>query len=161
MGVTRSSGTTLRATSEDDFATLRTLFDHPSLLDWGGQGRLSDEGIREKYLGTRQPDVECFIVHSGDQDVGLAMLHGGPGGGGVDLILLPGSRGRGVGRDAVAELVRRARAQRGWSRIFVDPDCANESGIGFWQAVGFVPDRVVDDEPGRQPYLLMVLTVSP
>ena len=27
----------------------------------------------------------------------------------------------------------------------------------FWQAVGFVPDRIVDEEPGRRPYLLMVL----
>lgn len=122
---------------------------------------MSDERLREKYLGSRHPEVECFIVQADEQDVGLAILHAEPNGGGIDLILLPRARGHGVGRAAVAEPAHRARAQRGWSRITVDPDCANESGIRFWQAVGFVWGRVVDDEPGRQPYLLMTMTTDP
>ena len=76
----------------------------------------------------------------------------------IDLILLPETCGHGVGRAAVAELVHRARRERGWSRVIVDPDCANESGIRFWEAVGFVTDRVVADELGRRPCLVMVLT---
>ena len=155
LNVTRSSGTTLRATTEDDFAALRTLFDDPSFTNWGGRGRLSDDRIREKYLGSRLPDVECFVVQTDCRDAGLAILHVEPDGGGIDLILLPQARRQSVGRVAVAELVHRARTQRGWSRITVDPDCANESGIRFWQSVGFVPDRVVDDGPGRPPYLVM------
>lgn len=157
----RSSATTLRASTPEDFPALRILFDDPSFLNWGGQGRMSDERLREKYLGSRQPDVECFIVQADEQDVGLAILHAEPDGGGIDLILLPGARGYGVGRAVVAELVHRARTQRGWSRITVDPDCTNESGIRFWEAVGFVRCRVVDDEPGRQPYLLMTMTTDP
>lgn len=51
----------MRATSEDDFATLRTLFDHPSLLDWGGQGRLSDEGIRESTLERANPTSSASL----------------------------------------------------------------------------------------------------
>lgn len=119
---------------------------------------MSDDQIREKYLGSRLPDVECFIVQTDERDAGLAILHVEPHGGGIDLILLPEARGHGVGRVAVAELMHRARTQRGWSRISVDPDCANESGIRFWQSVGFVADCVVDNEPGRQPYLVMSRT---
>lgn len=70
------------------------------------------------------------------------------------------ARGRSVSRSApvVADLAHRARADRGWLRITVDPDLHNESGIRFWQAVGFAPDRAAVDETGRSPYLLMVLT---
>lgn len=157
LDVTRWSGTTLRIATGADFTVLRALFDDPSFLNWGGSGRLPDDQIREKYLGSRQPDVECFIVHADGQAVGLAMLHAEPVGGGIDLILLPAARGHGVGRAAVALLVHQAREQRGWPRITVDPECANKAGIRFWQAVGFVPDRIVDEEPGRRPYLLMVL----
>jgi len=154
----RSASVRLHATGAGDFETLRVLFDDPSFVDWGGSGRLSDDLIRRKYLGLRYPDVECFLVLLGDQAVGLAQIHAEPVGGGMDLILLPTTRGRGIGRAVVAYLAHRARADRGWSRITVDPDLHNESGIRFWQAVGFVPDRAVVDETGRLPYLVMVLT---
>lgn len=133
------------------------LFDHPSFHGWGGSSRLPDDQIRAKYLGTRHPDVECFLIVRNTEPVGLVQLHVADRetGGGMDLILLPKAQGQGIGRVVVEEMVRRAREGRGWRRFTVDPDVENESGIGFWRAVGFRPERVVSDEPDRDPYLLM------
>lgn len=75
----------------------------------------------------------------------------------MDLILLPTSRRGGVGRAVVADLGRRAPADRGWSGVTVYPDLHNESGILSWQAVGFETERAVVDEADLSPYLLMVL----
>ncbi len=155
--MTRSTSVRLRATDQGDFETLRVLFDDPSFMGWGGSGRMPDDVIQRKYLGLRYPDVECFLVMLGNQAVGLAQIHVEPAGGGMDLILLPAARGHGIGRVVVADLAHRARAGRGWSRITVDPDLDNEEGIQFWQAVGFVPERTVNDNTGRSPYLVMVL----
>lgn len=148
----------LRRTSPGDFKILRSLFDDPAFHDWGGPGRLPDDGVRRKYLGLRFPDVECFIVLVGDQAVGLGQIHAGPdSGGGMDLILLPSARGQGIGRTAVAKLTHQARVEREWVRITVDPDLQNEAGIRFWRSVGFTPDKTVLNDPGRPPYLVMVL----
>lgn len=136
---------------------LRALFDQPVFFGWGGAGRRSDAEIRRKYLGSRSPAVECFLVILAGQAVGLVQLHVADDGdgGGMDLILVPEVRGRGLGREIVAEMVRRAHGERGWSRFTVDPDVANEEGIRFWRAVGFEPERTVTDEAGRRPYVLM------
>ena len=155
----------LKPTGPGDFHALRRLFDHPAFADWGGPSRVSDDQLRAKYLGARYPEVECFLVLVDDEPVGLTQLHVAderPGssneGGGLDLILLPATRGRGVGRAVVAELVRRARQERGWQRVTVDPDRDNEAGIGFWTAVGFQPEKRIDDDPSRKPYVLMVFS---
>lgn len=154
---------TLKATAATDFATLRALFDEPAFFGWGDAGRISDSEIRRKYLGSRYPDVECFLVILAGRAVGLVQLHVADDGdgGGMDLILLPEARGQGVGREVVAEMVRRAHRGRGWTRFTVDPDFANESGVRFWRAVGFEPERTVTDEPGRMPYIVMAWPTEP
>lgn len=155
--MTGSPTVTLRRTTLADFAHLRRPFDHPSFHGWGGSTRLPDDQIRAKYLGTRHPDVECFLIVRNTEHVGRVQLHVADrgNGGGMDLILLPEARGQGIGRVVVAEMVRRARDDRGWQRFTVDPDVDNESGVRFWQAVGFRPERVVSEQPARAPYLLM------
>lgn len=148
----------LRPTTPEDFDILRGLFDDASFAGWGGTGRAPDEMIREKYLGGRLPEVECFLVLAGPEPVGLAQVHSsGKQASGMDLILLPRARGRGIGRAVVKNLVQRARSVHGWTWITVDPDVENREGIAFWAAMGFVPVRVVEDEPDREPYLLMEL----
>ena len=153
----------LKATSATDFATLRALFDEQAFFGWGGGGRLPDSEIREKYLGSRYPDVECFLVILAGRAVGLVQLHVADDGdgGGMDLILLPEVRGHGVGREVVGEMVRRAHRGRGWTRFTVDPDVANEDGVRFWRAVGFEPERTVTDQPGRMPYIVMAWPMEP
>lgn len=151
----------LRATVPSDFAAIRRLFDDPAFFGWGGPGRRSDAELHAKYLGARLPDVECFLVVGDGEAVGLAQLHladDGGEGGGIDLILLPSARGCGIGRAAVEALISRAREVNGWRRITVDPDAENTRGIAFWRSVGFTQAARVDDDPGRDPYVLMTLS---
>lgn len=144
----------LRRTGHDDLRTVAALFAGPAFSTWGG-GALSDEEITAKYLGGRSPAVECFLVEYRGAVVGFTQLHvadDGGEGGGMDLVLLSAARGQGVGTAVVREMVVRAH-DKGWSRFMVDPDVANEAG--FWRTVGFVPQRIVRDDPNRAPYWIM------
>lgn len=147
----------LKPTSSEDFPALRELFDDPSFAGWGGSdGRMADADIRAKYMGERHPQVECFLVLTSSTPVGLAQLHAeAPESGGIDLILLPVARGRGVGRTVVHALVERARVVHQWRYVTVDPDLTNDGGIRFWEAVGFDVVRRCPGTRERAPYFLM------
>lgn len=143
-------------TGPAEMPALRRLFDDPSFHGWGGASPLSDDELAAKYAGDRLPEVESFIVEVDAEPAGLAILHDeGDRTGGMDLILLPSTRGHGVGRAVVELLVERARDVHGWSRLTIDPDLSNVAGIRFWEATGF---RAVREEPGsngREAFLLM------
>lgn len=147
----------LKPTTSEDFPALRNLFNDPSFSGWGDTDwRMSDAEIRAKYLGERLPQVECFLVMWASSPVGLAQMHTDSAeSGGIDLILLPVARGRGVGKAAVHALVERARTVHTWRYLTVDPDLPNRDGIRFWQAVGFATVRRCPGTPSRTPYLLM------
>ncbi|WP_166426656.1 GNAT family N-acetyltransferase [Labedella populi] len=150
----------LKLAALDDFATLRRLFDDPSLSGWGGLGRPSDALIRAKYLGTRLSEVECFIVLVEEEAVGIVQMHSeGGGSAGIDLILSSAARGQGTGRLVVDAIIAPAR-ERGIDRLTVDPDVKNEHGIRFWRAVGFELRSTTGEEVGREPYLLMCREVE-
>ena len=119
--------------------------------------RLGDDEIASKYLGRRSPAVECFIVEEAGRPVGFVQYHAAESGvgGGMDLVLLGGDRGRGLGASVVVTLQQFVETQLGWSRLTVDPDLSNQSGVEFWRRMGFVPMRVVTDDIGRGPYVLM------
>ncbi len=36
-----------------------------------------------------------------------------------------------------------------------DPDVGNDRGVNYWAKAGFVAERVVYDDAGRPPYLIM------
>lgn len=151
-------GVLLRPTSEADLAILRRFFTDPGFYErWGGRP-LSDSEIAARYVGTRSPAVECFVVEEADGAVGFVQYHvadDGGEGGGMDLALLPSARGRGVGTAVVRAVVRFVQTRLGWERFTVDPDGSNTRGVDFWRKVGFQPVRLVDGEPGREPYWLM------
>lgn len=148
-------------TSPDEMPALRRLFDDPSFHGWGGASPLSDSEIAAKYAGDRLPEVESFIVEVDASPAGLAILHDdGNRVGGMDLILLPSTRRRGIGRAVVALLVERARDVRGWMRLTVDPDLSNEAGIRFWEAAGFRPLREEPASEGREAFLLMEMVLA-
>lgn len=148
-------------TSPAEMPALRRLFDDPSFDGWGGAAPLSDRELAAKYAGDRLPEVESFIVEVDAAPVGLAILHDeGDRSGGVDLILLSSTRGRGIGRAVVALLVERARDVRGWRRLTVDPDLSNEAGIRFWEAAGFRPVREEPASEGREAFLLMEMVLA-
>ena len=56
---------------------------------------------------------------------------------GIDLFLGTDWQGRGLGREAIATLVRHLFAERGHHRLTIDPALANERAIRCYEAVGF------------------------
>jgi len=154
----RGAGVVLRPTTPDDLSTARGLFRDPAFYaHWDGEPK-DDGEIVESYLGARSPEVECFFVEVDGEVVGFTQFYAGAeagrDGGGMDLVLLPAARGRGIGRAVVDAMVTHVRGL-GWRRFVVDPDVANADGVAFWSRVGFRPVRVVTGDGDREPYLLM------
>jgi aminoglycoside 6'-N-acetyltransferase len=152
-------GVVLRPTSNADFLFLRRFFNDPGVFErWDGSPQ-TDEEIRQKYVGLRSPQVECFIIDHEGRSVGFVQHHSsddGSAGGGMDMVLMPEARGHGIGTAVVLAMTAFVGSRLGWSRLTVDPDVSNERGVNFWTRVGFVPMRVVDDDEQRPgPYVVM------
>jgi aminoglycoside 6'-N-acetyltransferase len=58
---------------------------------------------------------------------------------GIDLFLDPALHGRGVGTEAVRQVVRHLFDERGHHRIVIDPAAANAAAIRSYEKVGFKP----------------------
>jgi aminoglycoside 6'-N-acetyltransferase len=156
--IIKSDGIVLQPTTEHDLPFLRTLFTDPDVYRYWGGSPLGDAEIVAQYLGRRSPEVECFIVYNGGQPAGYVQYHladDGGEGGGMDLVLLPAFRGRGVGTAATIAVIAFVRDQLGWRRLTVDPDADNTRGVEFWTKVGFKRVRLVEGDDGRKPYWLM------
>lgn len=146
-------GVVLRPTTTDDLDVARSLFTDPGFYErWDGYPK-SDDEIEQKYLGARRPLVECFFVEVDGDVVGFTQYHHAEdgAGGGMDLVLLPSARGRGVGSAVVLAMADFVHTELGWTRFTVDPEVSNERGVRFWQRVGFAPVHVVD-EGDRPPF---------
>jgi aminoglycoside 6'-N-acetyltransferase len=61
----------------------------------------------------------------------------------IDLFLDPALHGRGIGTEAVREVVRRLIAERGHHRITIDPAAANAAAIRAYSKAGFRPVGVM------------------
>ncbi|HVA21132.1 MAG TPA: GNAT family protein [Candidatus Micrarchaeia archaeon] len=57
----------------------------------------------------------------------------------VDIFVDPAVHRRGIGRDAVATVVRHLVRDRGHHRVVIDPAADNEAAIRCYAAVGFRP----------------------
>jgi aminoglycoside 6'-N-acetyltransferase len=91
--------------------------------------------VAEMEARLRRADVEPWIVEADGEPVGYLQVHET----GVDMFLVPGARGRGLGPDAARAMVRHLIDDRGWSRVTVDPYTWNERAVRAWRAAGFVP----------------------
>jgi aminoglycoside 6'-N-acetyltransferase len=61
----------------------------------------------------------------------------------IDLFLDPALHGRGIGTEAVRQLVRRLIDERGHRRITIDPAVENRGAIRAYEKVGFRPVGVM------------------
>ncbi|WP_033216093.1 GNAT family N-acetyltransferase [Kitasatospora phosalacinea] len=142
--------TRLVPTGEDDLDLLAGWFADPAFVEHWGGAPLPRREVAEKYLGRRRPRVESFLVRADGGPVGYAQYWwSGPDGGGIDLVLLPAARGRGLGPDAARALVAHLRGELGWRRVTVDPEPGNARAVRAWEKAGF--RRV----PGGDGNLLM------
>lgn len=101
---------------------------------WGG---LSDEEIREQFIGSRlgyviEVDDEVIggIQYSEEDDPMYRRA-------GIDIFLTSASHGRGYGTEAVRLLARHLFFERNHHRITIDPAAANAAAIRTYEKVGF------------------------
>jgi aminoglycoside 6'-N-acetyltransferase len=128
--------------------------DDPEVARYWDEERFTADQIRARL---QRADVESYIVESDGEPVGyLQVWQEGRAEGGIDMFLVPGARGRGLGSDAGATVARHLRDARGWSRVTVDPYVWNEPAIRAWRRAGFraVGEREADEEHAA-PWLLM------
>ncbi|WP_217712201.1 GNAT family N-acetyltransferase [Kitasatospora sp. NA04385] len=130
--------TRLVPTREDDLDLLAGWFADPAFVEHWGGAPLPRAEVAAKYLGRRRPEVESFLVLAGGVPVGYAQYwRAGPDGGGIDLVLLPAARGRGLGPDAARALLAHLCGESGWRRVTVDPAAANVRAVRAWEKAGF------------------------
>ncbi|MFI7387275.1 GNAT family N-acetyltransferase [Streptomyces sp. NPDC049813] len=130
--------TKLRPTREDDLALLARWFADPDVVEhWGGVP-LAPAEVAAKYVGRRRPQVGSFLVLAQEVPVGYAQYwHAAGAEGGLDMVLLPGARGRGLGPDAAGVLLRHVCTTLGWTRVTVDPATENVRAVRAWEKAGF------------------------
>lgn len=153
----RGERAALRPATPADLDLLAEWFTDPELYRWWGGRPLSREEVEERYVGRRSPQVESFVVEAEGEPVGYIQYWLGeePRTGGLDMLLVPEARGRGLGSDAARALVRHLIEERGWRRITVDPAADNGQAIQAWKNAGFSFEREIVGEEGK-PALLMV-----
>lgn len=92
----------------------------------------------------------CRVSHHRvrGQPIGYIQYHlEGPGQAGLDMMLLPGFRDRGLGPRAARVMVAHLRLAFGWEDITVDPAQDNPRAIRAWEKAGFVIERQWPDHP--------------
>ena len=119
------------------------------------------EMFTEKEMSARleRPDVEAWIVETEGVPVGYLQVGGdGVAEGGLDMFLVPETRGRGLGPDAARAMADHLLDTRGWPPVTVDPYAWNEQALRGWRKAGFVAVSHHDaDEEHTAPWVLMEL----
>jgi aminoglycoside 6'-N-acetyltransferase len=149
----RGEATVLRPAVDADADLLVAWHDDPEIARYWDDERFK----REELLGRlRRPDVEAYIVEADGEPVGYLQVWQEGSAGGLDMFLVPGARGRGLGSDAGGALARHLRDERAWRRVTVDPYLWNEPAIRAWRRAGFVDlDEHEPDDDHTARWLVM------
>ena len=146
--------TEVRPATPDDVELLVGWHADPEVARFWDDETYTPEEMVERLS---RPDVDSFVVETEGEPVGyLQVWHEDDREGGIDMFLVHGARGRGLGPDAARAIVRHLREERGWRRVTVDPYLWNEAAIRAWRRAGFRDVEVRDpDEEHTSPWLLM------
>jgi RimJ/RimL family protein N-acetyltransferase len=151
------------ATAEDDAAELRRIH------------RTSEVSSRwdlpDDEFPWEEPDSTRFVIEVDGAVAGMIQYHEENEPkyrhAGIDIFLDPALHGRGLGTEAVREVVRILVQERGHHRITIDPAADNLAAIRAYGKVGFTPVGVMRcyerdvDGAGWHDGLLMELVVTP
>jgi aminoglycoside 6'-N-acetyltransferase len=143
----------IRPANDADAELLVEWHDDPEVARYWDDERFTRAQMRDRL---RRADTDAYIVEADDEPVGYLQAWREGDAGGIDMFLVPGARGRGLGPDAARAIAQHLLGVRGWSRVTVDPYLWNESAIRAWRRAGFrdVGERDPDGEhTGR--WLLM------
>jgi aminoglycoside 6'-N-acetyltransferase len=143
----------IRPANDADAELLVQWHDDPEVARYWDDERFTHEQMLARL---RRADVEPYIVEADGEPVGYLQVWREGDTGGIDMFLVPGARGRGLGPDAAQAIARHLLGVRGWTSVTVDPYLWNETAIRAWRRAGFrdVGERDPDgDHTGR--WLLM------
>ena len=149
----------LRPLGEGDEAELLRIHSTPEVMRWWdapAEGFPWDEPEATRLTIVVDGEVAGLIQFS--EELEPKYRHAG-----IDLFLDPALHGRGVGTEAVTQVVRHLIDDCGHHRITIDPAAANTAAIRAYEKVGFTlvgvmrrSERDVDGE-GWHDSLLMEL----
>jgi len=151
----RGALTELRPATGDD-AELLVAWHEDEEVSRYWDGRTFTRG--EMLARLARAGVTAYIVEADGAPVGYLQVHDldEDGDGGLDMFLVPGARGRGLGSDAGRAMARHLLGERGWTRVTVDPYTWNEIALRGWRNAGFVEVSEHDaDGEHRQSWVLM------
>jgi aminoglycoside 6'-N-acetyltransferase len=124
----------LRPIGEDDVPELLRIHALPEVARWWGE---PEDG----FPWSDEPESTRFAIEVDGRPAGLIQFyeesepryrHAA-----VDLFLDPALHGRGVGTEALRQMVRHLIDERGHHRITIDPAVENSAAIRSYEKVGF------------------------
>jgi aminoglycoside 6'-N-acetyltransferase len=150
MGVpVRGRLTTLRAAGEADVDRLVAWHADPEVARYWDRETFTHPEMEERLA---RDDVEAWIVEERGEPIGFLQVHET----GLDMFLIPDARGRGLGPDAARAMAEHLLAERGRTRVTVDPYAWNQGAVRAWERAGFVEvSRHEPDEEHTAPWILM------
>lgn len=130
----------LRPLAPSDEAELLRIHSTPEVARWW-------DAPAEGFPWTDEPDATRFAIEVDGAVAGLIQFteelepkyrHAG-----IDLFLDPAFHARGIGTDAVRQVVRLLVEERGHHRITIDPAVENVAAVRCYEKAGFRPVGVM------------------
>jgi aminoglycoside 6'-N-acetyltransferase len=141
--------TTLRPAGADDVDRLVAWHADPEIARYWDNEIFTRAEMAERLA---RPDVEAWIVVEDDEPVGYLQVHPD----GLDMFLVPGARGRGLGPDAARAMALHLVEARGRARVTVDPYVWNAGAVRAWERAGFAEvSRHPPDDGHPAEWILM------
>jgi aminoglycoside 6'-N-acetyltransferase len=123
----------LRGVEPADLAALAAIRAEPGVREWWGDSQ-PDDLEPPAHGDLLAIDVDGVVAGAIQyEEVSDPQYRSA----GIDLFLGAAWQGRGLGREAVAVLVRHLIEGQGHHRLTIDPAAANERAIRCYEAVGF------------------------
>jgi aminoglycoside 6'-N-acetyltransferase len=150
MGIhIRGRLTALRPADADDVDRLVAWHADPDVARYWDGETFTREEMAERL---EREDVEAWIVEEGEEPIGFVQVHPA----GLDMFLVPGARGRGLGPDAARAMAEHLVRERGRECVTVDPYAWNQGAVRAWERAGFVEvSRHEADEEHTAPWVLL------
>lgn len=130
--------TELRPAVEADVDRLVAWHADPEVGRYWDWETFTPDEMRDRLA---RPDVGAWIVEADGKPIGYLQVHSAGAAdacsAGLDMFLVPGARGHGLGPDAARAMTEHLLGE-GRTRVTVDPYAWNEPAIRAWQRAGFV-----------------------
>jgi len=136
--VLRGDGVVLRAVEAADLDLVLQILTDTTVARWWG---LYDAGRVAQEYGPPDDETVAYLIEVDGEVAGLIQYseeldrdykHAS-----VDIALLSGFQGRGVGPAAIRAVGRHLFEERGHHRLTIDPAAANRNAIKAYEGVGF------------------------